>query len=85
MQRCCSPNLKAHMVLVESMDFQLEHIGLYAKQDVKEGAINEQSDLNLRPVIEAGEELSYDYGYNLQPEEGHPCFCESANCRGRVR
>ncbi|XP_074309121.1 histone-lysine N-methyltransferase SUVR5-like isoform X2 [Silene latifolia] len=64
----CSPNLEAHMVLVESMDFQLAHIGLYAKQD-----------------IEAGEELSYDYGYNLQPEEGHPCLCEAANCRGRVR
>lgn len=30
----CSPNLSSYLVLVESMDCQLAHVGLFAKQDV---------------------------------------------------
>ncbi|KAK9749926.1 hypothetical protein RND81_02G160000 [Saponaria officinalis] len=63
----CSPNLAVNLVLVESMDFPLAHVGLYAKQN-----------------IEAGEELTFDYHHQLQPEEGFPCLCKAPNCRGRI-
>lgn len=33
----CCPNLISHLVLVESMDFQLAHVGFYAKQDIAAG------------------------------------------------
>ncbi|GAB4848903.1 hypothetical protein Ancab_003715 [Ancistrocladus abbreviatus] len=63
----CSPNLVNHVVLVESMETQLAHIGLYACRD-----------------IEAGEELTYDFRYELQHGEGCRCLCGSSNCRGRL-
>ena len=31
----CSPNLSTYLVLVESMDCQLAHVGLFAKRDVQ--------------------------------------------------
>ncbi|KAJ7944359.1 Histone-lysine N-methyltransferase SUVR5 [Quillaja saponaria] len=63
----CLPNLVSHQVLVESMDCQRAHIGLYASED-----------------IALGEELTYDYRYELLPGEGYPCHCGSPNCRGRL-
>lgn len=63
----CFPNLVSHLVLVESMDFQLAHVGFYAMQD-----------------IAAGEELTYDYGDELQPGEGTRCLCGASTCRGRL-
>ncbi|KAK6922779.1 SUVR5, C2H2-type Zinc finger, 3 repeats, partial [Dillenia turbinata] len=63
----CSPNLISFQVLVESMDCQLAHIGLYAGQDVS-----------------MGEELTFDYRYELRPGEGSPCFCGAPNCHGRI-
>jgi uncharacterized protein len=32
--------------------------------------------------IKAGEELSFNYGYDLQDYEEHPCACGAANCLG---
>lgn len=32
--------------------------------------------------IKAGEELSFNYGYDLQDYEEHPCRCGAANCIG---
>ena len=32
--------------------------------------------------IKAGEELSFNYGYDLQDYEDHPCRCGAANCLG---
>ncbi|KAE9614368.1 putative histone-lysine N-methyltransferase transcription factor C2H2 family [Lupinus albus] len=63
----CSPNLVSHQVLVESMDCELAHIGLYASRD-----------------IALGEELTFNYHYELVPGEGTPCLCGSLNCRGRL-
>jgi uncharacterized protein len=32
--------------------------------------------------IKAGEELSFNYGYDLQDYEEHPCACGAPNCLG---
>jgi len=32
--------------------------------------------------IKAGEELSFNYGYDLQDYEDHPCRCGAPNCLG---
>lgn len=63
----CSPNLVNHQVLVESMDCQRAHIGLYASRD-----------------IAIGEELTWNYQYDLLPGVGYPCLCGTAKCRGRL-
>ncbi|KAJ1436574.1 Zinc finger C2H2-type [Sesbania bispinosa] len=63
----CSPNLVSYQVLVESMDCERAHIGLYANRD-----------------IALGEELTFNYHYELVPGEGSPCHCGSSNCRGRL-
>lgn len=34
--------------------------------------------------IALGEELTYDYRYELLPGEGYPCHCEASTCRGRL-
>ncbi|KAK9285293.1 hypothetical protein L1049_024484 [Liquidambar formosana] len=34
--------------------------------------------------IALGEELTYDYRYELLPGEGCPCHCEASKCRGRL-
>jgi SET domain-containing protein len=34
--------------------------------------------------IKKGEELSYDYGYDLEDYESHPCKCGSENCIGYI-
>ncbi len=34
--------------------------------------------------IEAGEELTFDYGYALEHWEDHPCRCGSKNCVGYI-
>lgn len=34
--------------------------------------------------IEAGEELSYDYGYDLEHWEEHPCRCGQPGCVGYI-
>lgn len=35
-------------------------------------------------LIEAGEELSYDYGYDLDHWQEHPCRCGAPNCCGYI-
>ena len=34
--------------------------------------------------IRKGEELTYDYGYDLEDFEDHPCECGSSNCVGYI-
>jgi uncharacterized protein len=34
--------------------------------------------------IEKGEEITYDYGYDLDSWEDHPCKCGSKNCLGYI-
>ncbi|KAI3462798.1 hypothetical protein Pfo_019461 [Paulownia fortunei] len=48
----CPPNLVTHQVLVESMDSQLAHIGLYASQDI---ALGEELTYNNAYKILHGE------------------------------
>jgi SET domain-containing protein len=37
-----------------------------------------------RRDIKKGEELSYDYGYDLEEYKNHPCRCNSKNCIGYI-
>uniref|UniRef100_A0A0A9G7E1 SET104 n=1 Tax=Arundo donax TaxID=35708 RepID=A0A0A9G7E1_ARUDO len=46
----CSPNLDTHLVLVESKDCQLAHIGLFANQDI---AIGEELAYDYRQKLAA--------------------------------
>jgi len=39
--------------------------------------------VSLRP-ISAGEELTFNYGYDLEDLEDHPCRCGTANCVGYI-
>lgn len=48
----CSPNLVNHQVLVESMDSQRAHIGLYASRDI---ALGEELTFNYRYKLLPGE------------------------------
>jgi len=34
--------------------------------------------------IKKGEELTYDYGYDLEDYKEHPCHCKSKNCVGYI-
>lgn len=34
--------------------------------------------------IKKGEELGYDYGYDVEHFEDHKCFCSAKNCRGYI-
>ena len=34
--------------------------------------------------IQKGEEITYNYGYNLEDYHEHPCFCGSHNCVGYI-
>jgi SET domain-containing protein len=34
--------------------------------------------------IKEGEELTYDYNYDLEDYEDHPCMCGSKNCLGYI-
>ena len=34
--------------------------------------------------IEKGEELFYNYGYDLDTYEEHPCFCKTSRCPGFI-
>ncbi|GAB2282529.1 hypothetical protein Dimus_017070 [Dionaea muscipula] len=63
----CSANLVNRVVLVDSMETQLVHIGLYANRD-----------------IAVGEELTFDYLYELQSQQGCPCLCGASTCRGQL-
>ncbi|KAI3957504.1 hypothetical protein MKX01_001863 [Papaver californicum] len=64
----CSPNLVTYEVLVDNMDSQLAHIGLYASRDID---INEELAYDYRREL-------------LPDGKGHPCYCGATNCRGRI-
>lgn len=34
--------------------------------------------------IKKGEEITYDYGYDLENYKDHPCYCGSKNCVGHI-
>ncbi len=34
--------------------------------------------------IQKGEEITYDYGYDLDSWEDHPCYCGTKNCLGYI-
>jgi len=49
-------------------------------------AINYEGEIWIvaRKEIEAGEELTYDYGYDMEHFLDHPCECGSENCIGFI-
>ena len=40
--------------------------------------------INAIKDIKQGEELTYDYGYDMGSFEDHPCRCGSKNCVGFI-
>ena len=40
--------------------------------------------INAIKDIKKGEELTYDYGYDMDCYEDHPCRCDSKNCVGYI-
>jgi len=34
--------------------------------------------------IEAGEEITYNYGYDYESYEDHPCYCGTSRCMGYI-
>ena len=40
--------------------------------------------INAIKDIKKGEELTYDYGYDMHYFEDHPCRCNSKNCVGFI-
>ena len=40
--------------------------------------------INAIKHIQKGEELTYDYGYDMDSFEDHPCRCGSKNCIGYI-
>lgn len=40
--------------------------------------------IHAKRKIKEGEELSYDYGFDLDTWEEHPCLCASKNCVGFI-
>jgi SET domain-containing protein len=49
-------------------------------------AINDDDEIWIvaRRAIEKGEELTYDYGYNMEHFLDHPCKCGSEKCVGYI-
>jgi SET domain-containing protein len=49
-------------------------------------AVNDDEEIWIvaRKAIAKGEELTYDYGYNMEHFLDHPCKCGSKNCVGYI-
>ena len=49
-------------------------------------AINDDNEIwiTARRAIKKGEELLYDYGYDMEHFLDHPCKCGSDNCIGYI-
>jgi len=49
-------------------------------------AVNDRGKIWVVAVrdIEPGEELTYDYGYDIEHFLDHPCYCGSKNCVGYI-
>lgn len=46
--------------------------------------INNRIWILSRRKIKVGEELSYDYGFNMDDWKNHPCKCGAPNCLGFI-
>ncbi|KAL8143743.1 hypothetical protein V2J09_016775 [Rumex salicifolius] len=64
----CSPNLVTRPVVVESMEYALARIGLYAARDI---AVGEELTFDYGDELLPGGERSH-------------CLCRSSNCRARL-
>lgn len=57
-----------------------------APDDVSEKVIHDYNEIWIVALrdIKAGEELGFDYGYDIQHFMDHPCRCGSDNCVGYI-
>ncbi len=46
--------------------------------------IDDEIWIVARKAIKEGEELTYDYGYDMEHFMDHPCVCNSSNCVGYI-
>ena len=46
--------------------------------------IDDEIWIVARKAIKEGEELTYDYGYDMEHFMDHPCVCNSNNCVGYI-
>ena len=81
----CNPNLDTQNVIINTADLRFPTVAFFAKRNIK-GLIN-RIKTYFHIYILAGEELCWDYQYELSDdvERALICYCGAANCRGRLR
>ena len=84
MNHSCSPNLDTQNVIVNTADLRFPTVAFFAKRNIqgKNGFEVVTNNLFL-----AGEELCWDYQYELSEDDDRAllCHCGTSSCRGRLR
>ena len=88
----CNPNLDTQNVIINTADLRFPTVAFFAKRNIKGSIYFTFSHILYNIIlydiyILAGEELCWDYQYELSDdvERALICHCGSANCRGRLR
>ena len=79
----CAPNLDTQNVIINTADLRVPTVCFFARRNIKGRATLKHGNNRFL----AGEELCWDYGYEIDPdpEKGLNCFCGTSACRGRLR
>lgn len=82
----CNPNLDTQNGIINTADLRFPTVAFFAKRNIKGFIIMfiKARFINFRL---AGEELCWDYQYELSddPTRAIICHCGMSNCRGRLR